>query len=154
MLVLNLITQAGTLTMTDASGKSIAGSGTHAITVNGTLAKINADLAHLSYVVGSGAGNDTITVDVWDQAGVEGTKTIAVNVAASLSGPSIALPAMARVDAGATMTIGGIVITDAYAAGNPGSMVLNLNVTSGTLTMVDAATATRSRPARGTTGFG
>ena len=47
---------------------------------SGTLAQINADLATLSYTAGGNAGSDTITVDVWNQAGVQAKETIPVTV--------------------------------------------------------------------------
>jgi len=85
-LALNVTASAGTVAMTDGSGKTIAGSGTGAISVDGTLAQINADLANLSYTAGT--ANASITVDVWDQAGVEATKSIAVTVSTPAPSPT------------------------------------------------------------------
>lgn len=152
-LALDLSAQSGTLRMTDASGNAIAGSGTHAISVDGTLAQLNADLATLSYTAGSSAGSDSVSVNVWDQAGIEGMKTISISVAAPTpippptptpspaptpTGPAIAAPATDSVSTGATAAISGVSITDAFAASNPGSMVVNLSAGSGTLSMTDA----------------
>ncbi len=64
----------------DLNGTKLAGSGTHSMSVTGTLAQINADLATLTYTAGSNAGGDSIIVDVWDQAGLEATKTLEVTV--------------------------------------------------------------------------
>jgi Ca2+-binding RTX toxin-like protein len=77
-LALNITTTAGTVSMKDASGNLVAGSGTSAISVSGTLSQLNADLSTLSYTAGSASAS--VTVDVWDQAGVEATKAIGVTV--------------------------------------------------------------------------
>src|SRR5262249_17260404 len=78
-LTLNVSAGPGVVAMT-ANGSRVAGSGTHAISVTGTLAQINAELATLSYSAGSSAGNDVLTIDVWDQAGLEGTKSFDIAV--------------------------------------------------------------------------
>jgi hypothetical protein len=77
-LALNVTTTGGTVTMKDANGNQLAGSGTGAIHVSGTLAQINAELATLSYTAGS--GNASVAVDVWDQAGVEATRSIGFSI--------------------------------------------------------------------------
>lgn len=82
-LALNVTTTEGTVAMKDASGNLVAGSGTSGIHLSGTLAQINADLATLSYTAGT--ANASVTVDVWDQAGVEATKLIGVTVTAPQS---------------------------------------------------------------------
>jgi len=147
-LVLNLSDTSGLLAMT-SGGTQLAGSGTHAMSVTGTLAQINADLATLSYTAGSNAGGDTIIVDVWDQAGLEGTKTIEVTVAASAStststtpatGPAITVPAGESVSTGSTTTVAGTSVADAFAASNPGTMVLNVSDATGLLAMTSGGT--------------
>jgi hypothetical protein len=60
------------------------------MSVTGTYAQINADLATLTYTASGNAGNDSISVNVWDQAGLSSTKTLAVTVA---SKPSITIVA-------------------------------------------------------------
>ena len=150
-MALNLSVASGTLQMTDGNGSALPGSGSHAMSITGTLAQLNADLTHLTYVAGSGTGSDSITVDVWDQAGMEGTKAISVSVVAPAptptptpappptpTGPSIAVPASETVSTGSTLAIAGVSITDAFAASNPGSMIANLNAGSGTLRVTDA----------------
>ena len=74
---------SGTVSMTGSTGTKLSGSGTHSITVSGTLSQISYDLAHLSYTAGSTTGTDSIGVDIWDQAGMEGTKYIPVSVKAA-----------------------------------------------------------------------
>ncbi len=80
-LALNVTARGGTVSMSDSSGNAVAGSGTGAIHVKGTLAQINAELSTLSY--GAGGGDGTVTVDVWDQAGAEGFKSFQVTTSAA-----------------------------------------------------------------------
>jgi hypothetical protein len=47
-------------------------------TISGSLAQLNAALAGLTYTAPAGSGTDTITIDVWNQAGVEATRTLTV----------------------------------------------------------------------------
>ena len=133
-LVLNLSATTGLLAMT-SGGARLAGSGTHAMSVTGTLAQINADLATLTYTAGSTAGGDTINLDVWDQAGLEGTKSLEVTVAATSTGPVIAAPASDSVAAGSVTAVAGISVTDAYAASSPGNVVLDVSAASGLVAM-------------------
>lgn len=83
-LALNVTTSGGTVSMTDANGNAVPGSGTSGIHTSGTLAQINAELAGLSYNPGSNGGS--VTVDVWDQSGAEATKSFAVSVSANGAG--------------------------------------------------------------------
>ncbi len=144
-MTLNLSDGSGLLTITDASGNKAPGSGTHAITFNGTFAQITTELAHLTYTAASSVGSDTITVNVWDQAGLETTQTIQVSVAAapvstpSPSGPVITVPGALTVAPKSSTAVNGISVTDAFAASNPGSMILNIDAGSGTLTMPKAS---------------
>jgi Ca2+-binding RTX toxin-like protein len=79
-LALNVTATDGTVTMLGANGSALTGSGTSAIHVSGTLSQINAELATLSYTAGSTTGTGSVTVDVWDQGGVEATKSVAVTI--------------------------------------------------------------------------
>jgi hypothetical protein len=100
--------------------------------ISGTLAQINTALAGLTFIAGSNAGTDGITVDAWNQAGVEKTQTIAVTVSPAPTGPQIAMPASETVTDGSTTAISGASITDAFAASNPGTMAVNLWMTTAT----------------------
>jgi hypothetical protein len=53
------------------------------------------------------------------------------------TGPSISSPSSVLVAKGTIVPIPGATVTDFFAANNPGSMALNVNCTSGTLTMKD-----------------
>lgn len=146
-LALTVSAASGDIAMT-SGGTQLAGSGTHSMSVSGTLAQINADLATLTYTAGSGAGTDSIGIDVWDQAGIEGTKNIAVAIAAPTSttttlttaDPAITLPASDTVTVGTTITVAGVSVADAFAASNPGTMMLNVSDTTGLLAMTSGGT--------------
>lgn len=102
--------------------------------ITGTEAQLNADLAAMTYIAGKSAGADTLTIDVWNQAGVEATETIPVAVAApSCQDLALAAPAAATTIAGAVIPLSGLAIDDAWAAATPGTMALTLSVGSGTL---------------------
>ena len=144
-LALNVWDQSGTLKINGQTfgpgGGPVAGG-----MFSGSLAQINADLAALSYTAGANAGSDTITVDVWDQAGVEVKKTIPVTVTAAPATGStstagthndlaVTVPASDTVAPGGKAAISGVSVSDPWAAGNPGAMALNVWDQSGTLTI-------------------
>ena len=79
-LALNVTATDGSVTMLGSNGSAVTGSGTSAIHVSGTLSQINAELATLSYTAGSATGTGSVTVDIWDQGGVEATKSVAVTI--------------------------------------------------------------------------
>jgi hypothetical protein len=110
------------------------------LTVTGTLAQINTELAGLKFIAGSKAGSDGITIDAWDQAGIEKTQTIAVTV--NLAPPQIAMPATESVTAGTTTGFSGLSVTDPFAAGNPGTLALDLNTINGTIGIKNAVGTT------------
>ncbi|HEY1931240.1 MAG TPA: type I secretion C-terminal target domain-containing protein [Acetobacteraceae bacterium] len=101
------------------------------LTVTGTLAQINTELAGLKFIAGSKAGSDGITLNAWDQAGIEKIQTIAVTV--NLAPPQIAMPASESVTVGTTTAFSGLSVTDPFAAGNPGTLGLDLNTINGTI---------------------
>src|SRR5262249_35032155 len=61
-------------------------SGNGSISVSGTLGQIQADLATLSYTAGSTGAS--ITIDVWDQAGVEASRSFQTSLGATTSNPT------------------------------------------------------------------
>jgi hypothetical protein len=85
-MALNVIASSGAVSMTDANGNAVSGSGTGAIHVSGTLSQLNAELATLSYT--SGGDNASVSVDVWDQGGVEATKSISITAGSSTTSGS------------------------------------------------------------------
>ncbi len=137
-MVLDVTAAGGTITMKDANGNAIAGSGTGAISVSGTLAQLDADLTRLAFI-GAAAGGGSVIVDVRDQLGKETTRTLAVTISsAQPTGPAIATPAAESVTAGATLAISGVSVADLYAAVTPGTLALNLTASGGTLDMIGA----------------
>ena len=80
LLFLGISDSTGVLTATNAAGQAVAGSGTSNIAVQADYVDVNAILASLHYAAGSGGGSDTISFDVWNQAGVETTGATAVTV--------------------------------------------------------------------------
>ena len=75
-MALNVYDNTGSFVI---NGKTYTGSASF----KGTLAQLNADLASVQYKAASSAGTDTLTVDVWNQAGVEVTKTVPITVTAA-----------------------------------------------------------------------
>ena len=108
------------------------------------LAQLNADLATLSYTAGANAGPDQLSITINDQSGNTFSVVVQVSVTATggdtppPSGPSITIPAPETVAASQTLPISGVQVVDSYAAGNPGSMALNVSSTGGDIAMTDA----------------
>jgi uncharacterized membrane protein YgcG len=115
-LALNVTATDGTVTMLGANGSALTGSGTSAISVSGTLAQINSELATLSYTAGSTAGNGSVTVDVWDQGGVEATKSVGVSITSPVTTNPVTTISIAASDASPVETVSNAVIT--ATAGN------------------------------------
>jgi hypothetical protein len=78
-LYLSITDSSGDLTATD-SGGVVPGSGTNAITLDATYADVQAILSSLAYIAPDSPSSDTISIDLWDQDGVESTGTIPVSV--------------------------------------------------------------------------
>ncbi len=138
-MALNLSDSSGLLTITDANGNKAPGSGTNAISFSGTFAQLSTELANLSYTASANSGTDTISVNVWDQTGLQETKTISIAVAAAPTGPLITVPASLAVTSGSTTSVSGVSVTDAFAASTPGTIALNLSAGSGMLTMTNSS---------------
>jgi hypothetical protein len=79
LMALNVTDAHGLLQMTDEYGNPLPGSGTNATSFAGTLDAVNAALATLTYTA-DGAGSDSISVNVWDQAGLSTTQQISLEV--------------------------------------------------------------------------
>ena len=112
------------LNLWDGSGAPLLVNGAKVSgTINGTLSQLNADLASLKYQAGA-TGSDTVTVDVWNQAGVEVTKTINLTIGGSTSGGSTS----GGTTSGGT-TSGGTTSTITIAATDANPIVSNSNTT-------------------------
>ncbi len=100
------ISAAGSMTLNlwDSGGGTIAIAGHTAsssggITLTGSLSQLNASLAGLTYTAG-GTGVDSITVDAWNQAGVEAQKTIGGDRRGRRQVPPLPSTTAARADTG------------------------------------------------------
>jgi endoglucanase len=82
---LSVNTDMGQLAMSTASGSPVAGSGTASLSVTGTLAQINADLANLSYT-GNTAGTAHITFNITDPTGASASAVSAITVQPAAGG--------------------------------------------------------------------
>ena len=89
-LYLGITDSAGTLSATDASGNSVAGSGSSSIGLSTDYVDLNAILASLHYTADAAGTSDSISFDVWNQAGVETGWSTAVSVAAAQHAPMLA----------------------------------------------------------------
>jgi hypothetical protein len=91
----------GDLNATQATGSTVSGKRSTSLTVSGTLAAVNADLASLTYVSTiTGRGSDTITLKASDSAGgTAASRTIAVTInlggQGGIGGPAALAQAMA-----------------------------------------------------------
>jgi hypothetical protein len=75
----------GALSVGNSGGGTVTGSGSASVSIVGTLAQVNADLATLSYLSGT-VGSDSIKLAANDGDGGTGSKSIAVTTAAAPSG--------------------------------------------------------------------
>jgi hypothetical protein len=130
----------GVLVMQDADGQEVTGSGTSAITLSGSAAIVDAELATLAYTAPASGGSDTIAVDVTDSAGATATDfipvtTVPLPAAMAPDGPLLSLPSALGVAARATVAIPDAVLTDLYYATNPGPLTLTVSVVTGTVRM-------------------
>ena len=136
-----------TVTLTDADGYleasptaaggggTILGSGSHTLTIKGTLGQINADLSTLR-VATTRAGTDTITIDATDAAG---NKADTRQVALTVNGkPTIATPIVGRIGVGLTGSFAGIVVSETGDTANE-TFTATLKASSGTLSATTAA---------------
>ena len=129
---------SGTLSAKDASGNVVTGSGTNQITLSTDYKDLNAVLGSLTYTAGANTGSDTIDFDIWNQAGVETTGTVAVAVSGGSAGPTLTEPDSETVSTTGTTVVGGS-YSDSFAQTNPGQLFLSISDSSGTLASQDAS---------------
>ena len=153
-----------TVTLTDttgllaAAGSGVTGSGTTSLTITGSLAQVETDLAALTDTENSTAA-DNITVDATDSVGTSSTATIAVTVAPSTGIPigidsvTVATPLILDPDTGiasaysATIHVAQSIavearrVTQGGAAVSPPPIPVTINLTSGEYIPADLANA-------------
>src|SRR5208282_2316622 len=114
----NTASESFTVTLADANGKlsasgsGVSGSGTTGLSITGSLAQVNSDLATLTDTDAATAA-DTIALSAGDSFGNKAApQTIAVNVTSQSGTPSITAPAAATVGVGQPGAISGISIAE------------------------------------------
>jgi hypothetical protein len=140
-MALNVSSTRGTISMTDAGGHAVAGSGTNGIHVSGTFDQLNAMLQTLNYdAPDTTGGTDSVRVNVWNQAGVNVTRYVSITNPSPYDYHDLSLnnPSGVVMDAGGAIQLAGISINDEWARHHVGQMALNLNVSKGTISMRDA----------------
>ena len=110
LLFLGISDSTGPLTATNAAGQAVAGSGTNNIAVQADYVDVNAILASLHYTAGTASGTDTISFDVWNQAGVETMGATAVTIDPAAQSMTLA-----------DFTTGGASISTVQPTGSTGS---------------------------------
>ena len=75
-MALNLTSGSGTLEISNGS-TTLSG---HSLHLTGSLSQLDADLATLHYQATSLVGVDTVSVNVWNQAGVSATHSLTIHV--------------------------------------------------------------------------
>ncbi len=81
-LYLSITDSAGKLTATNSAGL-VPGSGSNAIALSASYADLTEILSGLTYTAPLAAGTETISFDIWDQAGIETTGTIPITITSS-----------------------------------------------------------------------
>ena len=84
-----LTDQSGALAAAAADGGAVSGSGSDALTLAGTFAAVNQELAGLTYTGAGGAATDTIAISAADQAGTSGPVEIAVALSGAPGGGGV-----------------------------------------------------------------
>ncbi len=130
----------GKLQMRDANGQTLSGSGTDSITLSGSAAIVNAELATLAYTAAGAGGGDAISLQVTGAAGTTQSDFITVTSikrpALSHSiGPLLSVPGTLTVGTGTRVAIADAVLTDDYYTANPGNLTLTVSAVSGELQM-------------------
>ncbi len=109
----------GLLSTTSVAGVTAQGEATKSLTLTGSLAALNADLATLTYQAGAAAGTDQIAVAFTDAAGKHASGGVSVTVASAATGgkPVVSMPASFTATSGTTQAIAGISVADSQATG-------------------------------------
>src|SRR5262249_32264532 len=102
----------GVLSATAGTGATVSGAGTKALTLSGSLAGVNAELATLTYkgsLTGTAASaNDTLKITTNDSRGASTTASLVVKI--NHVPPSITAPATLKELSGQTVALSGFSI--------------------------------------------
>ena len=129
------------LSVLDTNGHLLANAAAD-ITLAGTLATVNAELATLNYTGDASLGSDAISVSYLAGSGAAATRTIAVAVlagtpASNSGGPALSVPATFSGITGAAVLLPRLTLSDAYAATHAGPITLAVRANTGTLRLPD-----------------
>jgi hypothetical protein len=137
---LTVTVTAGTGTLADTVTTGVTGSGSHALTITGSLTQINAALAAMTYTGATGTTSDSITVRTVDSDGAPAvSKTIGVTVLAQDDTPTETAPASITATAGSAFgftSANAVSINDDTVNGE----TFTVTVTAGTGTLADTVT--------------
>ncbi len=127
----------GTLAIENAAGH-VMSQGVKQITLTGTEANVDAELATLTYTGGASTGSNMLSVTVQDAAGHTITQAIGVTVtapaAAAVSGGALlSVPSSFAMTAATTATFPNVVLSDPYAATHAGTVTLTVAALNGGL---------------------
>jgi hypothetical protein len=126
----------GSLTMLDAYGNPVAGSGGNSITVSGTPDQVNSELATLVETASSSVTNDTVTIAMQDSEGSSAAASFKVNVVSLVT---MAAPGAMAVNSGMIVPVSGVAVTDSYAASSGSTVSVVVSDSFGSLSMTDAS---------------
>jgi hypothetical protein len=120
-----------------ATGSGITGSGTTSLTITGSLAQVNADLATLSDSDGS-PPSDTLTITATDSLGNSAVPdTVAITVKQVSLTPVITAPAAVTIGAGHATTISGLSLAE---TGNTNGETFTVTLTDANGLLSDSGT--------------
>lgn len=117
-VTVTLTDSTGLLSTTASSGVTATGEGTTALSLTGSLAAINTELATLTYQAGASAGSDTLNVSATAANGDDDPSVpITVTAAAATTTPVVTVPATATIAAGTTQSLSGVSVADDQTTG-------------------------------------
>jgi hypothetical protein len=148
LISVKLESPGGTLTASASGGGDIViGFGSRVLTIAGTLAQVNADLATLAYS-GIGGGNDVISIDAFDGQGGSDHQQLSIFVNVP---PVTTVPGAQTVTPGVAAKMSGLNVTDSDEPGADETITVDLSDTSGLLSVAAPGPGGASVNGSGTT---
>ncbi len=135
---LSVASGTGTLSVTGGSGATVTGDGTNSVSIQGTVAQINAALAAVTYTPtanASGTGYATLTV-VSDDTALSDTDNVTINLTGTADTPSVTDSSTTP----STQTTSGLVISRNADDGAEVTHFKITGITNGTLYKNDGTT--------------
>ncbi|MBS0558591.1 MAG: hypothetical protein JSR21_00905 [Proteobacteria bacterium] len=128
------VTVADTHGLLAATGAGVSGSGTSSLTITGSLAQVNADLATLSDTNAT-AGADNISIGVTDSFGNTGSNT--ASIAVTPLSPEVSVPGAQTIAQGNATPITGITLSETHSVAGE-TFTVTLSDTHGLLSATGA----------------